>query len=154
MCTHFGKSLLGDTAFIAAHGIVKQKAAWLVFGSIGLFALAVVVAFQVFVKPKQLCTYFNRLRPGMTYSEVTNLLPQTMYTTRYACTSAVWQTVLVRSNAIPASELPCQGNSYPLLGGAEVGTVYFDDHDRLVGANYSSSGGGGWSPRWGVRKKD
>jgi hypothetical protein len=87
----------------------------------------------------------------MSYSEVTQFMPRAMISAdKSSCTSVVWLTVLVHSNAVPASEVYCSGDAFP-FGGAEAGRIYFDAQDRLVGAKYSSSGGGGWTPRWGVR---
>jgi len=116
-----------------------------------MFIVALVIAYRSFVTPRQLSTYFARLQPGMSYSEITQFMPSAMVTAdKRSSTSVVWQTVLVRSNALPASEVYCAGPLSPVPG-IEMGIIYFDAQDRLIGARYSSSGVGGWTPRWGVR---
>jgi hypothetical protein len=129
------------------------KWVWIAVGVFAVMALAVGIVVHRFVAARELCTYFDRLRPGMTYAEVTQLIPPGMiHSGKQSCTSVVWQTVLVRSNALPAFELYCSGPVQPLLG-IEAGRIYFDEQERLIGANYGSSGVGPgiWKPGWGVR---
>jgi hypothetical protein len=129
------------------------KWVWVTVSVFVLVALAVGFVGRRFMLGRELCTYFDRLRPGMTYEEVTQLIPSGMiYNGKQSCRSVVWRTVLVRSNALPAFEIYCSGPAKPLLG-VEAGRIYFDQQDRLIGAWYSSSGVGPgiWKPRWGVR---
>src|SRR6185436_12515683 len=82
------------------------------FVLIGFAALALIVAIahRTLMKPRQLSTYFAHLEPGMSYSDVTQFMPRAMITAdKRAATSVVWRTVLVRSNAVPASEVYCAG---------------------------------------------
>jgi hypothetical protein len=135
----------------ADHHVRRMK--WRRLGLAGFAVTILGLAFvhQLLVKPRELSTYFARLRPGMSYLEVMQFMPRAMCAgDKQSCTSVVWQTVLVRSNALPAYEVYCSGPLMPLPG-IEAGRIYFDAQDRLVGANYGSSGAGGWKPRWGVR---
>jgi hypothetical protein len=135
----------------ANHPAGNKKWVWLALFAAVAFVVLLVVAYRMLVTPRQLSTYFARLQPGMSYTEITQFMPRAMISAdKRACTSVVWLTVLVSSNVVPASEVSCSGDAFP-LGGMEVGRIYFDQQDKLVGAYYNSSGGGGWTPRWGVR---
>src|SRR5687768_14525291 len=99
----------------------RKKIIWFIFAGCIAITLAVVLGYRAFMKPRQLATYFARLQPGMSYSEVTQLMPRAMITAdKQTATSVVWQTVLVRSNATPSSEIICSGDAFP-LGGIEAG---------------------------------
>jgi hypothetical protein len=129
------------------------KWVWIAVSAFVVVALAIGFVVHRFMAARELCTYFDRLRPGMTYAEVIQLIPPGMiHSDKQSCTSVVWQTVLARSNALPASEVYCYGPVEPLPG-IEAGWIYFDQEDRLIGAWYSSSGVGPgiWKPHWGVR---
>ena len=135
----------------ARHHTGRRKWAWFAVGGLVAFVIFAVVAHRAFVAPRELSTYFARLHPDMRYSEVMQLMPRAMITAdKLSCTSVVWRTVLIRSNASPATEVYCAGPLSPLPG-IEVGIIYFDAQDRLIGAYYNSSGAGGWTPRWGTR---
>src|SRR5688500_3580146 len=111
---------------MSAHQSTGKKAIWFILAGCVAVALAVVLGYRAFMKPRQLVTYFARLQPGMSYSEVTQLMPRAMITAdKQTATSVVWQTVLVRSNVAPSSEIICSGDAFP-LGGIEAGRIYFD----------------------------
>src|ERR1043166_5802384 len=110
------------------------KWVWIAVVVFIVLAPAVGIMMHRFVAARELCTYFDRLRPGMTYAEVTQLIPPRMiHSSKQSCTSVVWHTVLVRSNALPAFEVYCSGPVEPLPG-IEAGCIYFDQQEGLIGA--------------------
>jgi hypothetical protein len=121
----------------------------------GIATAVMVVAWFLLVAPVRsanLSVQLGRLKPGMTYSEVTALLPGSMIEGgKEACTSVVWQTTLVGADAKPASRLYCSSKGCWPLNPAAFALIYFDGQDRLIGIRYSAMSGG-WSPRWGVAK--
>ena len=125
---------------------------WAALGFGALIVVAVIIG--RFVSERELCTHLDRLKAGMTYAEVIQLIPPEMiHTDKAPCTSIVWN-ALVRSNTLPVYEVRCHGPLDPLLG-IEVGDIYFDQKDQLIGIDYSSSGAGkgsNWKPKWALQE--
>jgi hypothetical protein len=138
----------------AARGKTIPKWVWIAVIVFVAVSIAGQLVVHQFFAARKLRTYFDRLKPGMTYAEVTRLIPPGMNNGKQLCTYVNSGSVVVRSNVLPTYELDCKGPAEPLLG-IEVGTIYFDQQDRLIGVNYGSSGVGPgvWEPRWGVERE-
>jgi len=128
----------------------------LVLAAVGVIVIGIPVLQRAVVKPRELLTYFERLEPGMTYSEAMQIIPRKMIAVeKRHCTNVVWRTVLVHTNATPNSEVVCR-DAFGFLPVFETGDIYFDKEDKLIGVYYNSSGIGGgafWKPKWGVRQE-
>ncbi len=101
------------------------KWAALGFGVFSVLVVVIALAINHFVTERELCTHFDRLKPGMTYAEVIQLIPPGMiHTDKEPCTSAGLDAALMRSNTLPVYEVRCHGPLDPLLG-IEAGECLF-----------------------------
>jgi hypothetical protein len=102
-----------------------------------------------------LIPYIKTIRPGMSYEKVSTIIPSRyVVSNRYECTSFASGTYITMNGVRCVSCIYLgspPSDASPIVGAlatAEICTIYFDSEDKVVGMDYSSSGGS-WRPRWG-----
>ena len=120
-------------------------------------AFGALVCYALILQPRfnSLQGYFDKLRPGMRYSEVAKTVPTRLIVVEFEMSPDIPASAFVTSARVQSCcfHVTCASgrNVFWFLESQETGELYFDQKGCLVGIYFGASGTG-WEPSWGVHK--
>lgn len=119
-----------------------------------LIAISVLILNFFFSRGRDLPYYLDKIKPGMSYEEVMEIVPSAMVTKDRAALDAEHQV----SEFTYLSEPDAQPTTFMHLGyrgffpKSDNADIYFDEAGKVVGLQFSFERSEGWSPSWGTSR--